>query len=118
MQTSARGGAVKTIAALCLWEERIAPRYDRSQKVLVVHLDHGKAVEASTIAVEHLDREELCKTLIAMKINTLICGGVVDPCRRTLEQAGVKIIDNVIGSPQAVLSRHLAGALSSGTVVD
>jgi hypothetical protein len=35
-----------------------------------------------------------------------------------LEQAGVKIIDNVIGSPQAVLSRHLAGALSSGTVVD
>jgi predicted Fe-Mo cluster-binding NifX family protein len=107
-----------TKAALCLWEERIAPRYDRSQKVLIVTVQDGSVVDETAYAVGHLEREELCKALVAQKVDTIICGGVVDPCRRILTQAGVEIIDNVIGSPQAVLQRLLAGALSPGMVVD
>ncbi|MFW5836370.1 MAG: NifB/NifX family molybdenum-iron cluster-binding protein [Desulfovibrionaceae bacterium] len=104
--------------ALCLWEERIAPRYDRSQKVRIVTVADGSVVDETTFAVEHLSREELCKAIAAQKVQVLICGGVVDPCRRKLVTAGVEIIDNVIGGPQAVLARHLAGALAPGTVVD
>lgn len=109
---------MRTKVAFCLWGDRIAPRYDRSQMVRIVTLEGNTVVHETTLAADHLEPTTLCKAVAAQEVGTLICGGVLDQCRRILARSGVVIIDNIIGSPHAVLDRFLAGTLSPGTVVD
>ncbi len=109
---------MRTKVAFCLWGDRIAPRYDRSQMVWIVTLEGNTVVHETTIAAEHLEPTSLCNAVAAQEVGTLICGGVMDLCRRILTRSDVVTIDNIIGSPRAVLKRFLAGTLSSGMVVD
>lgn len=106
------------IVAFCLWGNRIAPRYDHSQTVWIVTLEKGKLIHETTLVTEHLEPLILCKTVAAHAVDTLICGGVLDPCRKILVRSGVTIIDNIIGSSRAVLQQFLTGMLLPGTVVD
>jgi hypothetical protein len=50
---------MRTKVALCLWGDRIAPRYDRSQMVRIVTLEGNTVVHETTIAADHLEPTSL-----------------------------------------------------------
>ncbi len=104
--------------ALCLLKDRIAPRYDRSERILLVTIHDLERQERELVPVGRHKPEEVCKMLVDRNIGTLICGGVTDECRARLERSGIRILDNVIGSVDGVIAVFLGGHLVSGYEVD
>lgn len=105
--------------ALCLRQERIAPRYDQPDNMLLVTLDDaGKETARRLVPVSGLSKEAICKFVLETGVNTVICGGILPDCRQALAKAKVDYIDNVIGSMDAVLEAFAKGGLASGVMLD
>ena len=104
--------------ALCLLKDRIAPRYDRSEQILLVTVRDLERHEREFVPVGRQKPEKVCNMLVDRNVGTLICGGVTDECRTRLERSGIRILDNVIGSVDGVIAVFLGGHLVSGCEVD
>jgi predicted Fe-Mo cluster-binding NifX family protein len=104
--------------ALCLLQDRIAPRYDRAEKMLLVTSHSPDGLEREIVPVRRMKPQEVCSMLLERNVDTLICGGVTAECRARLELSKVRILDNVIGSAEGVITVYLDGTLTSGLEVD
>lgn len=106
--------------ALCLRQNRIAPRYDRPETILLVSHDEktGDELWRKTFPVEHLAPREVCELLVSLGATHLVCGGVKQECQVTLRQARISFVDNVIGSVEAVLKGFREGSLHPGAILD
>lgn len=105
--------------ALLLMDDRIAPRFDKTEKILLFPADGGNDPETCEKAsVKHMKPREICDFLVNSEIGTLVCGGVKESCMRSLAGNGIRIIDNVIGSAAKVMALLNRGELESGRVVD
>jgi predicted Fe-Mo cluster-binding NifX family protein len=104
--------------ALCLMRDRIAPRYDRAENILLVTVHDQESPEREIMPVGRMKPQEVCHSLVDQKVHTLICGGVTEECRARLELSGITILDNVIGSADGVIAFFLDGGLVSGLEVD
>jgi predicted Fe-Mo cluster-binding NifX family protein len=62
--------------------------------------------------------QEVCNMLLDRNVDTLICGGVTAECRARLELSRVRILDNVMGSAEGVITVYLNGTLTSGLEVN
>lgn len=108
-----------TINAFLLLGDRIAPRFDKTEKVLLYPADGSRELkQCDRVPVGHMKPRELCDFLVSSRIETLVCGGVKESCRQSLSQSSIRIIDNVIGSVAAVAALLAGGELSNGQVVD
>ncbi|HDQ41439.1 MAG TPA: hypothetical protein ENN39_10495 [Desulfonatronum sp.] len=104
--------------ALCLFRNRIAPRYDRAETILLVFVTAQKDLHREVVPVGRMKPQEICNVLVDQNVRTLICGGVTEECRARLDQAGITILDNVMGSAEGVIAVYLDGRLVSGLEVD
>jgi predicted Fe-Mo cluster-binding NifX family protein len=106
------------IFALCLLYDRITPRYDRAEKILLVTSHSPDRLDREIIPVRGMKPQEVCNMLLDRNVDTLICGGVTAECRARLELSRVRILDNVMGSAEGVITVYLNGALTSGLEVN
>lgn len=104
--------------ALCLWRNRIAPRYDKAESLLLVDEQEQGRLGREVLAIGRMKPEDVCAMLMQQQVSTLICGGVTDECRARLGRFGVKILDNVIGSADGAIAAYLQGRLTAGAEVD
>ncbi len=105
--------------ALCLRQERIAPRYDQPEHILLVTFDAaGKETSRTLHPVVGLSKEAICKMILEMHVDLIICGGILPDCQAALTRAGVRYIDNVIGSCDAALEAYAAHRLLVGDILD
>ncbi|HMB31624.1 MAG TPA: hypothetical protein VKN82_07360 [Desulfohalobiaceae bacterium] len=106
--------------ALCLLENnRIAPRFDFAQKLMLVTVsDFNEIISQEVMQVKHMKTMERCHILVDLGVSLLICGGVHKQCQEVLNKAEVNCINNVIGSSEAVLKEHFKNTLCSGKTLD
>lgn len=104
--------------ALCLYEGRVAPRYDRTQVAIFIDFDESGILSREPVAIGHLDSHEICEMIASRRAGVVICGGIKGDCREKLEGRGVRILDNIIGSADKVISEFLAHNLRSGKAID
>lgn len=116
--TAATEGSETGRLAICLFEGRVAPRYDRSQVALFLDYKGRVPLVHNPVSVSHMDSHEICELIISRKAGTVVCGGIKGDCRIKLEDRGVRILDNVIGSSEKVIAEFLSGELACGRVLD
>jgi len=98
-------------AALTVWDGRISPVFDVSREAEVLTIENGVVVarrreniEAPTAALK-VDR------VMALRIETLICGAITDPFQQELTARGVRVLGFVAGEVDAVVQALMANKL-------
>ncbi len=109
----------KKIALCLLANNRIAPRFDFAQKLVILSISQsGQFSQDKSAELNYMNALERCKLVSDLQPDILICGGVHEECRKALDQANITIVDNIIGSKEAVLEAYAQGKLCSGQIFE
>lgn len=98
-------------AALTVWDGRISPVLDVSREALILTLENGVV---SSSRIEPIDASSMARKierLVALEIDTLICGAISESLQRELSYRGIRIIGFVAGEIEEVVQALLLGSL-------
>lgn len=100
-----------TVVAFSYWDNRIAPLFDTSKKVLVVEADSGAILkEREEILPEELPNGKPVR-LAELGVATLVCGAISRPMRELVAAYGIKVIPFIGGGTREVVKAWLSGEL-------
>jgi uncharacterized metal-binding protein/predicted Fe-Mo cluster-binding NifX family protein len=97
-----------------LFSERVAPRCTIADSILLVRINRNEIVSKKYISIEDSSWIGLLKTLIDMRIDTLVCGGINREDKKLVVLKGISVIDNVACSEAEVLEALVSRKLTSG----
>jgi predicted Fe-Mo cluster-binding NifX family protein len=103
-------------AALSIWEGRISPVFDVGREALVLTIEKGVATSRHSESIEADTPAAKVERLLALGVQTLICGAISKPLHYELTARGVKVIPFIAGEIEDVLAGFLAGQLPSETL--
>jgi len=104
-------------AAFAVWEDRIAPVFDTTRKILVVDVEAGKVVCEKE---EHLDDElpvQKAFRLSELGVGTLICGAITRSLREIVVANGIQVISFVTGDLREVIQAWMTAGLKGDAYV-
>ncbi len=97
--------------ALAVWNGRISPVFDSSQRLLIVEVEGGSVVGEREEPILHRFPPGRVGELRQLQIQTLICGAISRPLANLTAAAGIRLIPFVAGEINAVRDAFLAGRL-------
>jgi predicted Fe-Mo cluster-binding NifX family protein len=100
--------------AIAVWNDRISPVFDTSNRLLLVDVEHG-AERGPRIVVEiggDSFPTQRARRLTELEVNVLICGAISRPLAEMVSASGVVVIPWVSGPVEAVLRAYLTKRLS------
>ena len=99
--------------AISIWNERIAPVFDVSKKLLVMEIKEGGIIVKSEVV--SLDDDPLRKAaqIAAIEVQELVCGAISQPLHEMVMAHGIKIIPFMRGDLGEVIHAWLHGNLES-----
>lgn len=101
-----------------LFRNEVAPRLDLAGEVLLVALDDaGNETARSTILLKHPSAEEVCRIAQEERILSVICNGVEEEYWQFLRWKRIDVIDGVMGTAEAAITRYRHGKLRSGDIL-
>lgn len=100
-------------AAVSNWEGRISPVFDVSRNVLLLTIEHGVAISRRNESIEAPTATARIERLLALGVDTLVCGAISQPVHHELTARGVRVIAFIAGEVDAVVASLLAGKVPS-----
>ncbi len=100
-------------AAVSNWEGRISPVFDVSRNVLLLTIEDGVAISRRNESIEAPTATARIERLLALGVDTLVCGAISRPVHQELTSRGVRVIAFIAGEIDAVVASLLAGKASS-----
>jgi predicted Fe-Mo cluster-binding NifX family protein len=98
--------------AFTVWEDRISPLFDASQKLLIVEIKNAKVINRY---YEHFKAEiplkRACR-LCESGIDVLVCGAISEMPSAMLNAYGIHLIPFITGKAEDVLNAYINGMLS------
>jgi len=98
-------------AAFSVWNERIAPVFDVSQKLLVLEIEEGGKIARNTELFLDDDPVRKVAKLADLRIQTLVCGAISRPLAEMAYSSGIDIIPFVAGNIEEVIKIYLEDGL-------
>jgi predicted Fe-Mo cluster-binding NifX family protein len=95
--------------ALTVWDKRISPVFDSSQKLLIADIDRNKNIDRQYeyFNSEHLT--QLIRQLEKYNVSVIICGAISEFPYKILETNSIKIIPFVSGEVDKILNAIVNG---------
>lgn len=106
-----------TKIAIPIFDERVSPRFDCARSFLLIVVENSEVVESEELSVENWTSVERTRRLHALRVDTLICGGIDEISVRRLNHNGIRIYSWVTGLARDALISLLNGDLESGIMV-
>ena len=97
--------------AISIFGNRISSRLDVSEKLMIVTTENDKIKTRDTILLESTDILKKLDTLLKLKPDVLICGGLTNLCKKMLSNYNIKVIPWVKGDTELILKLYLTGLL-------
>jgi predicted Fe-Mo cluster-binding NifX family protein len=97
--------------AISIFGNRISSRLDVSEKLMIVTTENDKIKTRDTILLESTDILKKLDTLLKLKPDVLICGGLTNLCKKMLSNYNIKVIPWVKGDTELILKLYLKGLL-------
>ena len=97
--------------ALAVWNGRVSPVFDYSQRLLLVEVEGGRKLNEREEALLHRFPPRRMAQLRQLQIQTLICGAISRPLSALITASGIRLIPFVAGDVKTVLNAFLAGRL-------
>ncbi len=101
---------MKTII-LSIFGNRISPRLDVSEKVMVVKIENNEIKTKETLQLDNVDTLKKLENLLKLKPDVLICGGLTRLCVKKLKNYNIKVIPWIQGDIDYILNLYLDGLL-------
>jgi len=97
-----------------LFGKRVSPHYSTAPELFVI-LTHGNTIYSTTILnLSQLSLTEKRRKLVALGIETVICGGIDEETSEWLRKKNIRVIENMMGKAMDVLSGFLLDEARSG----
>lgn len=90
----------------------IFQHFGHTEAFKVYDVQDGKVVSSEVVSTNGTGHGALAGILQAMKVDTLICGGIGGGAQMALAEAGIKLYGGVSGSADAAVEALLAGSLA------
>lgn len=104
--------------AVPVYGEEIVPRFDLSTEVIILTTaQSGEILDKKIIILPRSSSDELCHTLLAQEINTLICGAIEDEYYEFLKWKKIKVFDGVSGRWTHAFERWQTQTLNPGDIL-
>ncbi len=104
--------------AIPILGEEIVPRFDLTTEVIILTTAKFSGIQDKKIIVlPRSSSDELCHTLLAQEINTLICGAIEDEYYEFLKWKKLEVFDGVSGAWIHAFERWQAQTLNSGDIL-
>ena len=85
----------RKIIAIPLFEERISPRCEYANRMIVLEMADGKEISRSLLNLTKLDPLQKMTFIIQQKINEVVCTGISGFWRRMLEANHIRVIQTL-----------------------
>lgn len=107
------------IIAIPIFGNRISPRLDCAEKVLLVEVEEmeRKVLSSEEKVFQVAGVNESTDFFVSNKIDTLICGGISIEVQNSLMKNDIRIISWVTGESDKALDLFLKGELVSGAML-
>lgn len=104
--------------AIPILGEEIVPRFDLTTEVVILTTAKNFGIQNKKIIVlPRSSSDELCHTLLAQEINTLICGAIEDEYYEFLKWKKLKVFDGISGPWTHAFERWQTQALQPGDIL-
>ena len=98
--------------ALSIYGNRISSRLDVSEKVMLVTTENNQIKTKDTILLGSTEILKKLETLLKLKPDVLICGGLTKLCSKKLKNCNIKVISWVQGDVDYILKLYFDGLLT------
>lgn len=102
---------MKTIA-ISVFGNRISSRLDVSEKFMLIKIENHKVKNKETFLLEGNNTSKRLDTLLQLRPDVLICGGLTEFCKKRLSNNKIKVIPWVQGETDQILDLYLKGSLN------
>jgi predicted Fe-Mo cluster-binding NifX family protein len=99
--------------AIPTFGNRVSPRFDCAQSVLIVTVDNGQLGEREEVAASSWAPYERINRLVEFGVDAVVCGGIDCWSAESLESAGIAIYGWVTGEIEDALAAYVQGDLYS-----
>jgi predicted Fe-Mo cluster-binding NifX family protein len=104
--------------AIPILGEEIVPRFDLTTEVVILTTTKSWEIQDRKIIVlPRSSSDELCHTLLAQEINTLICGAIEDEYYEFLKWKKIAVFDGVSGTWTQAFNRWQNQTLNPGDIL-
>jgi len=104
--------------AIPILGEEIVPRFDLTTEVILLTTAKRSGIQDKKIIVlPRSSSDELCHTLLAQEVNTLICGAIEDEYYKFLKWKKLKVFDGVSGAWAHAFERWQTQTLNPGDIL-
>ncbi|MFC1474998.1 DUF1847 domain-containing protein [bacterium] len=100
--------------AIPLYGTRISPRFFYSDRMLIANVADGALSSKKIVRTNGTVENDWLKHLSELGVDVFVCGGADSEFLKEANTRGVKVISNVAGDVDEVVSEFLAGRLRSG----
>jgi predicted Fe-Mo cluster-binding NifX family protein len=103
--------------AIPTFGNRVSPRFDCAQSVLMVTVDDGHLGEREGMAASSWAPYERINKLVEFGVGAVVCGGIDCWSSESLESAGITIFAGVTGEIEDALAAFVQGDLYSENAI-
>lgn len=107
-----RKEAEKMKIAVTYENGNVFPHFGHTEQFKLYETDHGKITDMQIVATNGSGHGALAGMLSALKVDTLICGGIGAGAQNALAQAGIKLYGGVSGRADDAVAALLSGNLA------
>lgn len=100
--------------AITIFNERVAPRLDSAEKLILVTTDEGEVKSRELVLLREVDPLRKIDIIFKLKPDVLICGGLTEICEYKLSHSNIKVISWVQGNTDYILSLCLRNKFIDG----
>jgi predicted Fe-Mo cluster-binding NifX family protein len=100
--------------AVMLYGTRVSPRFNYSQRVLIVELEGQQEVHRRKMPVKGCAPEQITELLSKQGVELVICGGMNHCFQELFKERGIAVIWGIIGDLEDVLTAYQANRLVAG----
>lgn len=91
---------------------QIFQHFGRTERFKVYDVENGRVTSSQVVDTEGQSHGALAEILTALRVDTLICGGIGGGAQAALAAAGIKLYGGVIGGADAAVEALLANKLA------
>jgi len=100
--------------AIPVFGTRISPRFDITQKFLVIDIEDGSVTERREVSFETQPPLKRILFLKEQGVDTLLCGGIRRCDYFMIDEMRISIYASLIGEVEEILSSFIDGSLEPG----
>jgi predicted Fe-Mo cluster-binding NifX family protein len=102
--------------AISLWNGRISPIFDESNRILLVDISNKQEKRRGEELLLVHNPFERAKLLLKLGVDLLICGMISQAQQTAIASTGIRIIPHICGAMEEVIAAFLDGRIENGAL--